>query len=78
MNRATCKKSVDICGNITILITMSRKVFVEVKVRLVINADEGVDIGNVINEADYNFTSQTEGAEIEDTEILDHEITDSK
>ena len=57
---------------------MSRKVFVEVKVRLVINADEGVDIGNVINEADYNFTSQTEGAEIEDTEILDHEITDSK
>lgn len=57
---------------------MSRKVFVEVKVKLVINADEGVDIGEVINEADYNFTSQTTGADIEDTEILDHEITDSK
>jgi len=57
---------------------MSRKVYVTVTTRLIIRADEGVDIDEVIQEMDYDFTSQTEGAEIEDTEITDHEITDSK
>lgn len=55
-----------------------RKVIVEIKVKLVINADEGVDISEVVNESAYDFISQTEGAEIEDTEILDSTITDSK
>jgi hypothetical protein len=57
---------------------MSRKVFVEVKVKLVLNMDEGVEVGDVISEMDYDFTSQTSGVEIEDTEILDHEVMDSK
>lgn len=57
---------------------MSRKVFVDVKVRLVINADEGVDISNVVDEADYSFTSNNTGADIVDTEILSQEIVDSK
>ena len=55
-----------------------RKVFVNVTVRLVINADEGVDIGEVVNEADYNFTSNNTGADIVDTEIVSQEIVDSK
>jgi len=55
-----------------------RKVYVDVKVRLVIRADEGVEIGGMIDEMEYNFISQTDGAEIEDTEIKDYEITDSK
>lgn len=57
---------------------MSRKVTVEVKVKLTINMDEGVDVSEVINELDYNFTSNTDAADIEDTEIIDHEVTDSK
>ena len=55
-----------------------RKVFVEVFVRLVINADEGVDIQNILDEMYYNFSTDTRGAEIEDTEIIDTNITDSK
>ena len=57
---------------------MSHKVFVEVKVKLVLNMDEGVEVGEVINEMDYNFSDTTGHANIEDTEILDHEVTDSK
>jgi hypothetical protein len=55
-----------------------RKVYVDVKVRLIINANEGVDISEVIGEMDYNFSSQTEGADIVDTEVMDAEVTDSK
>ena len=55
-----------------------RKVYVTVTTRLIIRADEGVDIDEVIQEMEYDFTSQTDGADIEDTEIRDHEVTDSK
>jgi hypothetical protein len=55
-----------------------RKVFVEVKVKLVLNMDEGVEVTDVINELNYNFQSTLDGADVEDTEILDHEVTDSK
>jgi hypothetical protein len=57
-----------------------RKVFVKVEVNLVINADEGVDIDDVLAEMDYDFhvCKETDGAEIIDSEITDWEITDSK
>jgi len=55
-----------------------RKVYVEVKVRLIVNAEEGVEIGEVINECDYEFKSQTTGADIVDTEIEDYKVLDSK
>ena len=56
-----------------------RKVIVEVKVKLVINMDEGVEVSDVISEMDYDFdASEIDGADIEDTEILDHEVIDSK
>ena len=55
-----------------------RKVYVEVKVRLIIQAEEGVDINDVIQEMDYDFESTTPGAGILEAEILEHEITDSK
>lgn len=55
-----------------------RKVYVTVKVNLIMNMDEGVEVSDVIGDMDYDFTSQTDGAVIEDTEILDHEVTDSK
>lgn len=55
-----------------------RKVYVNVMTRLIIRANDGVDIEEVLSDMDYDFTSQTEGADIEDTEIKEWEITDSK
>ena len=55
-----------------------KKVFVEVKARLVINMDEGETVEEVINEMDYDFSSNSDGADIEDTQILDYEVTDAK
>ena len=55
-----------------------RKVTVEVKIKLTINADDGQDISEVIDEMDYDFSDTTGGADIEDMEILGHEVTDSK
>jgi hypothetical protein len=57
---------------------MDRKVFVEVKVRLVIRADEGVEIAGVIDEMELAAASNTEGADIEDVQVLSHEVVDSK
>ena len=48
-----------------------RKVYVEVQARLIISANDGVDIEEVLGEMDYEFTSATEGADIVDTEILE-------
>lgn len=55
-----------------------RTVTVELKVKLIINANEGVDISEVINEAEHNFKSQTTGADIIDSEITDSNVTDSR
>jgi hypothetical protein len=58
--------------------TMDRKIYVEVKVRLIIRADEGVEVSEIIQEMDYNFVDKTGKADIEDMEIRDFEVTDSK
>ncbi len=55
-----------------------RKVYVTVTATLIIEMDEGIEVSNVIDEMDYNFTSTIEGADITDTQIIDHEVTDSK
>ena len=55
-----------------------RKVKVKLEVELTIVVDEGVDIGNIIDEMDYNFTDTTTQATIEDTTIEDYEVIDSK
>jgi hypothetical protein len=57
---------------------MSRKVYVTVKVNVIMTVDEGTEIADVINEMDYDFTPSTENATIEDTELVDFEVTDSK
>jgi hypothetical protein len=57
---------------------MDRKIYVEVKVRLIVRADEGVSVDEIIQEMDYNFTDKTGKADIEDMEIKDFEVTDSK
>jgi hypothetical protein len=55
-----------------------RKVYVNVTTRLIIRADEGVDVNAVLEDMDYSFTSQTDEAEIEGTEVTGWDIVDSK
>ena len=55
-----------------------RKVYVTVTTRLIINMDDGEEVDDVISEMDYDFVSQTEGADIHDSCIRDYEVTDSK
>jgi len=40
--------------------------------------DEAIEVGEVINEMDYSFQSGTDGVDINDTEIDDYVVTDSK
>ena len=55
-----------------------RKVFVEVKVRLVIIQNEDVETSEVIDEMEYEFTDTTGKADIVDATIEDYEVVDSK
>lgn len=55
-----------------------RKVTVTLTVELTMNVDEGAEIQHIIDELDYNFTDTTTKADIEDTLIVDSEITDSR
>ena len=57
---------------------MSRKVTVNLEIKLTMTVDESIDVSDVINELDYNFSDTTTQATIEDTEILDFEIMDSR
>lgn len=61
-----------------------RKVFIDVKCRLILNVDEGVEISKVMQGLDTDFAFADDGdleseiATIEDQEIVSYEITDSK
>jgi len=56
---------------------MARKIYVNVTVRLIIRADEAQNIDEVLENMDYNFTaSESDNADIEDTEITDWELVD--
>lgn len=55
-----------------------RTVTIKVEVVLTVKADEGVSMPDLINEMEYDFTSTTDGADIEDTEIRGFEVTDSR
>ena len=55
-----------------------RKVYVEVKVRILIRANDNVDIDDVLGDMDINFKSNTRGADVEDVLDVESKITDSK
>lgn len=55
-----------------------RTVTVEVKVKLTMKVDEGTEVAEVIQELDYNFSDNTGKATIEDTEIRDYNVEDSR
>jgi len=55
-----------------------RTITAKVKFKLILTIDEGVEVGEIINELEYNFIETTTKATLEDTELLDFEITDSR
>lgn len=55
-----------------------RRVVVEVKVKLIMDVEEGVSIDHIISDMDYDFSFSGEEATINDTEIVDYNIMDSK
>lgn len=59
---------------------MSRKVYVNVTFRLIINMDEGTELATVMDELDYTIESNQydDTVSIEDTEMIEYEVTDSK
>lgn len=48
------------------------------KVKLVVKTDDDVNIFDVVNEMDYHFADTTETATVEDAEIVETEVTDSR
>lgn len=57
---------------------MTRKVEIELTVRLLLTADEGVEASEVVDTLDYDFRDTTTRADVEDMEILDYEVKDSR
>lgn len=55
-----------------------RKVYVNLNVNLTIFVEEGQSVEEVINELDYSFIDTTDEAQVENYEITDYEIVDSK
>ncbi len=57
---------------------MSRKIYTTITTRVIFDAEEGVDISDVINEIEYDFISNHQDADVIETEIIDFDIQDSK
>ena len=56
-----------------------RKVYIELKFRVIMDVEEGVSVDDIVSELDYNIDYNfDERASVLDTEMLDFEITDSK
>ena len=56
-----------------------RKVSVKLDVYLIVDVEEGVEVYDVLNEMEYEFTAPADiGGEIVDYSITDYQITDSK
>ena len=58
---------------------MSRKIYVEVKVKLLLRTDaDDAGVNDALEDMDYAFHSNDDLTNIEDTEIIGFEIKDSK
>jgi hypothetical protein len=55
-----------------------RTVTVKVEAKLTMKIDEGVEVSEIIDELEYSFSDTTTKADIEDAEITDFEVTDSR
>ena len=52
--------------------------FLEVKMKLVLDIEEGQEVSEVMDEMEYSFSDTTGNADIVDTSIENYEILDSK
>ncbi len=57
---------------------MSKKVTLKLEVMVKAIVDDNVEIHEIVNGMEYEFTDTTTQATIEDTEIIDFEVIDSK
>jgi len=55
-----------------------RKVYTSITIKVVMNIEDGVRVGDVVDELDYNFHIPEEMGYIDDTEVVDFEVHDSK
>ena len=55
-----------------------RKVYLLVSMRMTLRLDDGADLGEFMADMDYTLTTDSEIGEIEDFEIRDYAIQDSK
>jgi hypothetical protein len=55
-----------------------RKVYIKLEVKMIMRVDEAVNTEDIVNELDYSFSDTTGHASIEDTEIVNYEVMDSK
>ena len=52
------------------------KILLTVSVDMVV--DEGTEVQEIVSELDYDFVDTTGKADINDTEIVNHEVIDSR
>jgi hypothetical protein len=57
---------------------MSKKVYVTVQTRLIIRCNDDTDVNGILENMDYDFSTMSDDADIEDMEIKEWKITDSK
>jgi hypothetical protein len=57
---------------------MARKVYITAKVKLIVDADDEVEMADVMGDLDVAIASQTEGAEVLEALVDQYEVTDSK
>ena len=58
--------------------TVMRKVYTTIAVKVVMTLNDEVEVADVIGEMDYQFNISEDQGFIEDTEITDFEVNDSK
>jgi hypothetical protein len=57
---------------------MSSKVTVEIKVKVLVNLNDGENLTDIIDEMEYDFSDTTGNADVVDTEITGWEVLDSR
>ena len=57
---------------------MDRKIYINVKAKMILRANEGVDLREIMDNLSLQGISDTSNFDIEDTTIEDVEATDSK
>lgn len=57
---------------------MSRKVYVDLTVRLVLHLDDGVEVSDALAEMSSSYHLEPEHGHVEDDELLGYDVMDSK